>query len=44
MPLGLPILLGNRDEFIVEFGIDLRSELLCGWHITTSSSISILTL
>ena len=30
MPLGLPISLGNRNEFIVELGVDLRSELLGG--------------
>ena len=28
MPLALPILLGNCNEFIVEFGVDLRGELL----------------
>ena len=28
MPLGLPILLGNRNELIVELGVDLRRELL----------------
>jgi hypothetical protein len=34
MPLRLPILLGNRNELIVELGVDLRSELLGhrGWH------------
>ena len=34
MPLRLPILLGNRNKFIVELGVDLRSELLGhrGWH------------
>jgi hypothetical protein len=34
VPLRLPILLGNRDEFIVEFGVDLGSELLgrLAWH------------
>jgi hypothetical protein len=28
MPLRLPIPLGNCHEFIVELGVDLRSELL----------------
>jgi hypothetical protein len=29
----LPILLGNSDEFLVELGIDFRSEFLRGrWH------------
>jgi hypothetical protein len=39
MPLRLPILLGNRNEFIVELGVDLRSELLRhpGWHGPTTS-------
>jgi hypothetical protein len=38
MPLRLPILFGNRNELIVELGVDLRSELLGhrGWHIPTS--------
>jgi hypothetical protein len=33
MPLGLPILPRNRNELIVELGVDLRRELLGrGWH------------
>jgi hypothetical protein len=34
MPLRLPIPFGNRNELIVELGVDLRSELLGhrGWH------------
>ena len=34
MPFRLPILFGNRNELIVELGIDLRSKLLGlgGWH------------
>jgi hypothetical protein len=34
MPLRLPILLGNRNQLIVELGVDLWSELLGlrGWY------------
>jgi hypothetical protein len=32
MPLRLPISFRNRNELIVELGVDLRSELLGGWH------------
>jgi len=30
MPLGLPILLGNRDELSVELSVNLRSDFLVG--------------
>ena len=35
MPLGLPILLGNRNEFIVELSVNLRSEFLGGGRDST---------
>jgi hypothetical protein len=40
MPLRLPIQFGNRNELIVELGVDLRSELLGhrGSHVPTSLS------
>jgi len=46
MPLRLPILFGNRNELIVELGVDLRSELLGhgGWHGSLPSSSTYLTV
>jgi hypothetical protein len=45
MPLRLPIPLGNRNELIVELGVDLRSELLgLGGGHGSSSSCSLFIL
>ena len=36
MLLGLPILLGNRNQLFVELGVNFRGEFLGdGWHICT---------